>query len=57
MDIWYLLPVKYAVKSMGPSDAYMRQWIMPSLVQIMACRVLGSKPLSEPILSYFYINS
>ena len=29
------------------SDAYMRQLTMPSLVQIMACRLLGDNPLFE----------
>ena len=33
-----------------PSDAYMRQYNIPTLVQIMACRMLGAKPLSEPML-------
>ena len=28
----------------------MPQWYRPSLVQIMSCHVLGTKPLSEPIL-------
>ena len=33
-------------------DAYMRRWTRSSLVQIMACRLLGAKPLSEPMLTY-----
>ena len=28
----------------------------PSLVQIMACRLVGAKPLSEPMLEYFQLN-
>ena len=28
---------------------------LPSLVQIMACRLAGAKPLSEPLLEYFLI--
>ena len=32
------------------SAAYMRQWIGSALVQIMACRLFGAKPLSKPIL-------
>ena len=39
-------------KSLRPSDAYMRQKPNPSLVQIMACRLFGAKPLSEPMLEY-----
>ena len=31
---------------------YMHQLTRPSLVQIMACRPLGAKPLSEPMLGY-----
>ena len=40
------------INSLRPSDAFMRQQIMPSLGQIMACRLIGAKPLSEPMLSY-----
>ena len=31
---------------------YMRQWNRPSLVQIKACRLLGAKPLFQPMLVY-----
>ena len=34
------------------SDAYMHQYTMPSLVQIMACRLFGDNPLSEPMMVY-----
>ena len=33
------------------SAAYMRQWNGSALVQIMACRLFGTKPLSEPVLT------
>ena len=33
-----------------PSDAYVRKWNIPSLLQIMACRLFGTKPFSEPML-------
>ena len=36
----------------SPSAAFMRQWIESALVQIMACRLVGAKPLSEPMLEY-----
>ena len=39
-------------KSLRLSDAYMRWESMPTLVQIMACRLFGAKPLSEPMLTY-----
>ena len=38
--------------SLRPSDGYMRQYTILSLVQIMACRLVGAKPLSEPMLEY-----
>ena len=28
----------------------------PSLVQIMACRLVGAEPLSESVLKYFLLN-
>ena len=34
-----------------PSAVYMRQWMGLALVQIMACRLFGAKPLSIPMLS------
>ena len=37
-DIHQLIP---------PSAVYMRQWIGSALVQIMACRLFGTKPLSK----------
>ena len=46
------------VKSLRPSDAYMRQQNIPTLLQIMACRLFGAKPLSiwtnAAILSIIY---
>ena len=39
------------VNSLRLSDSYMHQWTRPSLVQIMACRLFGTKPLSEPMLT------
>ena len=36
--------------SLRPSDAYMRRKPRPSLIQMMACRLFGAKPLSEPML-------
>ena len=38
--------------SSPPSAAYMRQWIRSALVQIMACRLFGAKPLSKLMLGY-----
>ena len=36
----------------APSAAYVRQWICSALCQIMACRLFGANPLSEPMLVY-----
>ena len=43
--------------SSPPSAAYMRQWIGPSLVQVLACRLFGAKPLPEPMLAYWQLDS
>ena len=40
-----------------PRDAYMRQENKPSLVQIMACRLVGAKPLSEPKMEFCQLNT
>ena len=34
----------------------MGQWIGSALVQIMACRLLSAKPLSEPMMGYCQLN-
>ena len=40
----------------SPSAAYMRQWIGSALVQIMACRLVGAKPLSKLMLGYHLLD-
>ena len=44
------------VNSSPPSAAYMRQWIGSALVQKMACRLFGAKPLSKPMLGHFQLG-
>ena len=44
------------VNSSPPNAAYMHQWIVSALLQIMACRLYGAKPLSEPMLDYYQLN-
>ena len=44
------------VNLLRPRDAYMRQWSGPSLIQIIACRLLGAKPLFELMLTYSQLN-
>ena len=46
--LWKVLQLN----SSPPSAAYMCQWIRPALVQIMACCLFGSKPLSKLMLEY-----
>ena len=44
--------------NLSPSSAaYMRQWIGSALVQIMACRLFGAKPLSKPMLGCCQLDS
>ena len=40
------------LNSSPPSATYMRRWTESSLIQIMACCLDGTKPLSEPMLTY-----
>ena len=40
------------LNSSPPCAAYMRQGIGCALVQIMACRLFGTKPSSKPMLGY-----
>ena len=42
--------------SFPPIAEYVRQWIWSALVQIMACRLFGDKPLSKPMLSYCQLD-
>ena len=42
--------------SSPPSAAYMHQWIESGLVQIMARRLFGVKPLSKPMLGYCQLD-
>ena len=44
------------LNSSPSSAAYMRQWIGSALVQIMACRLFGAKPLSKPMLAIINWN-
>ena len=39
-----------------PSATYICQWIGQALVQIMACRLFGAKPLSKPMLAYHQLG-
>ena len=47
-----IYPAGIKVNSLRPSDAYMLPQPRTALVEIMACRLFGAKPLSEPMLEY-----
>ena len=42
------------INSLRPSYAYLHQQteLVPSLIQITACRLLSDNPLSEPMMAY-----
>ena len=44
------------LNSLKPNDAYMRQYNIPILLQKMACRLFGAKPLSEPMLPCYQLD-
>ena len=45
------------INSLRPSDAYMRQGTGSALVQVIACRLYDTKPLSEPMLAYCQLGT
>ena len=48
------MPSQLKLRSLRPCDAYVRQWTGSSLNCLMACRLLGTKPLSEPMLTLLW---
>ena len=44
------------LNSPPPSATHMHQWTVSALVQVMACRLYGAKPLPEPILDYCQLD-
>ena len=44
------------VNTSPDSVAHMRQWIGSALVQLMACRLFGAKPLPKPTLDYYQMD-
>ena len=47
----------YPFQLIEGSDAYMHQYNASTLVQIMACRLFGLKPLSESMLPYHQLDT
>ena len=45
------------LNSSSPRVAYMRQWIGSVYMQIMACRLFGTKSLSKPMLGYYQLGT
>ena len=55
--VFWILPSQASdINSSPPSAAYMRQWTGSTLVQVMACRLFGAKPLPEPMLDYCQLD-
>ena len=48
----------YMIRNISPplSATYMGLWIRWALVKIMACRLFGAKPLSEPMLGFWQLE-
>ena len=51
-----ILIFKSAINSLRPRNTYLHHQTMLPLVQIMDCRLCGTKPLSEPILPYCQLD-
>ena len=49
--------LRHSFKSSPPGAAYIRQWTVSTLVQVMVCCLFGTKPLPEPMLSYCQMNN
>ena len=49
---WFDDATTCVINSTPPNAAYMYQWIGSTLVQIMACCLFGTKPLSKQMLGY-----
>ena len=47
----------YMFNSFWSSDVYKRQWTVPTLILVMACRRLWVKPLLEPMLTYYPLSA
>ena len=45
-----------AFNSSPPSVTYICQWTGSALVQIMACLLIGAKPLSKPVQGYGQVD-
>ena len=56
-DRWMTLWVPMSVLTHLPQGRiYMQQWTVSTLVQVLSCRLLGAKPLPEPMLTYCQLD-
>ena len=60
-DIYYVEPDQFGprtlrVNSPPPSATYMHQWTGSVLARIMACCLVGAKPLSAPMLEHYQFD-
>ena len=55
---WLIVYVQHApIVNLCPISApYMRQWTGSALVQVMACRLSGDKPLPKPVTVYCQLD-
>ena len=58
LERWTYIEMKSSLwfNSSPPSAAYMRQWVGSALIQIMACRLFGARPLSKQMLGYCQLD-
>ena len=47
LSLYILLPPSLNINTSPPSTTYMHQWTESALVQVMACRLFGTKPLPK----------
>ena len=53
---WFATLWPSCFNSSTPSAAYMCRWTESALVQVMACRLFGAKPLPEPMFTFCQLD-
>ena len=56
-NYYYFFAIQSNFNSCPHSDEYMRRRTGSALVQVMACRLFGARPLTEPMLAYCQLDS
>ena len=49
--------MSFKIQSLWPSEANMRQWSARALIHIITCRLLGTKPISAPMMAYYQFGA